>query len=594
MPTVAELERLQALVGRLEPLAHKRRGELIAADDWNALVQALLEVTRVALASDRGEAVAPHAHPDEVGLGWLDARLRQLITAGGLADPAAEAELGKLRRDLGRLGTRIDGVDEGVKDVRFRVADVSTKDLAREADLIRVARRVDGLGDARVEVADVRRTLAALEVEVGRAVEVGRRLEVDGPPVDMADVLRRLGGADELRQRLTAASGELLDAAAFERRVAQLETSLVTEAELDDALRPLRDATTAVDRAELLEEARRAALEAVDSRVAVLDADLRALVTQRLGEVEPAVEAAVGRASGALTEQILAATRQEAAAALAAAGDALRTDLTAQLDQRLSLVTDSVEARLTAALDAVDVRVDAELDARLPALTEGLEARLVAAEEGQAVLRTTTDSLAADAKATADRVETGLRREAAARAQVRAELTTRVDALDAGITPRLEAAVAALREGLRTDLQAELAAGRRDLEAVLSATAREAAATDVRLLGTRLESEVRVALRQELDGVRLELLKVVDERLATGETRVAGLVNEEVRRATADLSTVVQKQFDAFRPTIERIVDERMGRDSPVRPMQPPPVAPPEPAPPSPPRRRRGRRPEEG
>ena len=37
MPTVAELERLQALVSRLTPLADVRRGELIRADDWNSL-----------------------------------------------------------------------------------------------------------------------------------------------------------------------------------------------------------------------------------------------------------------------------------------------------------------------------------------------------------------------------------------------------------------------------------------------------------------------------------------------------------------------------------------------------------------------------
>ena len=259
MPTVAELERLQALLGRLEPLARKQRGQLIEAADWNALVDALLEVTRIAASSGATTAVPPHDHPDQVAVGWLDPRLRQLVTSGGLADPAAEGELGKLRRDLGRVVTRIDDVDVRIADVRSRVTEVATKDLAREADLTRVVRRVDGIGDARVDVTDLRSTLRALEVDVQRAVEVGTRLEVDGQPLDVAALVRRVDAADDLRQRLTAANGELLDATAFERRVTQLETSLVTESELDAAIGGLRG-IQAGDRAELFEGARRARL----------------------------------------------------------------------------------------------------------------------------------------------------------------------------------------------------------------------------------------------------------------------------------------------------------------------------------------------
>lgn len=566
MPTVAELERLQALVGRLQSLAGKRRGELIAADDWNALVQAVLEVTRAALASDRQESVAPHAHPDEVGLGWLDARLRQLITAGGLADPAAKAELGKLRRALDRVGARIDVVDAGVKDVRFGVADVSTKDLAREADLTRVARRVDGLGDARVEVADLRTTLRTLEADVGRAVEVGRRLEVDGEPVDVADVVNRLAGVEELRDRLTAANGELLDAVAFERRVAQLETSLVTEDELDQALRPLRDTVAGIDRGELLEAARRSALESVDSRVEGLDADLRVAITERFAEVEPAVAAAVDRATGALSEQLLGVARQEIAQAVAQGDAGLREEFTADLDRRLSSLAGSIDGRLGQAVEGVAERVTLELDARLPDLLGGLEGRLATVEGGHGDLGATVEQVVAEVHATADRVEVRLREEAAARSRLATQLAGRMDAVEARVIPSVEAAVAAMREGLRIDLQADLVATRRDLEASLSAAARQAAATEVGLLATRLEGDVRVALRQELDGVRVELERAVDERAAASERRVAGLVAEEVRRATADIPVVVRREFDAFRPTIERVVDQRLATRNPDRP----------------------------
>ena len=50
MPTVEDLEQLNALLDKLLPLTSKSRGELIEADDWNTIVTAFIEVGRAALA----------------------------------------------------------------------------------------------------------------------------------------------------------------------------------------------------------------------------------------------------------------------------------------------------------------------------------------------------------------------------------------------------------------------------------------------------------------------------------------------------------------------------------------------------------------
>lgn len=132
MATVVEIERLQALVERLGPLAAKARGELIAADDWNTLVAALIEVGRATVAT--GQAGVPqHEHPDQVSIGWLDPQLRQIITGGGLKDPALDSTLIKLRRDVGLLDSRLSRVGDDLASTRTRVDAVATNDLTRSA-----------------------------------------------------------------------------------------------------------------------------------------------------------------------------------------------------------------------------------------------------------------------------------------------------------------------------------------------------------------------------------------------------------------------------------------------------------------------------
>src|SRR5262245_1523945 len=103
MPTVAELERLRALVERLTPLTQIQRGDLIRAQDWNDVVSALLDVARATLADNAADApVSAHEHPDQVKMSWLEPSLRALIERGPLSDPAATGKLDDLGRRLGR------------------------------------------------------------------------------------------------------------------------------------------------------------------------------------------------------------------------------------------------------------------------------------------------------------------------------------------------------------------------------------------------------------------------------------------------------------------------------------------------------------
>jgi hypothetical protein len=558
MATVAELERLQALVSRLTAVGSKQRGELIEAADWNGVVGAVIEVARAVLGDDRGDVVPDHTHTDQVTTGWLDTRLRTLVLGGPLADPAAESRLAALDRRVVRIAERIDELGAAIGRVRTDVGEVSTRDLSREADLTRFGRRLDGLGDARLDVADLRGTLRALEVEVSRAVEVGRQLEVDGQPLDVSQLVARVSAVEELRTRLTRADGSLLDAAAVDRQLSELQTTLVTEAELDEALSTVRGGISEEDRAALLETARAAAVEvATDAAQTVADA-LRAEIPQRLAAVDEKVAAAVSAASEALSQDLLEQTRAEITAAVTAADQAVREELGASFQGGLTQIRNELEERLTSLSDQMSFLVSSTVAEQLPPALAPIQTRVgEVAERADAALAT---AATADARsvATATRVEEVRREAAAERAQLAATQGKRIDDLEASLDGRIGVAVEGMRASLAADLRTDFDTARRDLEVSLTETVQKAASAEVQLLANQLRGEVRQVVTDELAAARTSLNQAIDERFSLNENRIAGLVADEVRRATGDLPQLVRHEIEAFRPELMKEVDARI------------------------------------
>ena len=88
----ADLERLQAVVSRLAPLSNAVTGDLIRAQDWNALVTAVVDLARAVLAAGPA-SVPPHEHVGQVKQAWLDPRLATTLERGAFADPDAAGRL---------------------------------------------------------------------------------------------------------------------------------------------------------------------------------------------------------------------------------------------------------------------------------------------------------------------------------------------------------------------------------------------------------------------------------------------------------------------------------------------------------------------
>lgn len=86
----------------------------------------------------------------------------------------------------------------------------------------------------------LRRQLESVSNDVKRAVSAADRLTVNGELVDIGGLVTKVAAVEKLRDALTLPPGEILTANRLEQRLTELTNTLVTERELDDALRNRR------------------------------------------------------------------------------------------------------------------------------------------------------------------------------------------------------------------------------------------------------------------------------------------------------------------------------------------------------------------
>lgn len=562
MPTTAELERIEALVTRLLPLSSKRRGELIEAAEWNVLVGALLEIGRATLDLGAAGAVPDHAHPDQVAIGWLDPRLRELVSGGGGLNDAS-VDLVNLRRDLAGVLSRLDVADSAVADVRSKVNLVSTQVIQRESDLDRLDRKVIGAAESRTDVADLRLDLDAIRHQVDIAVKVSSQLQVGGAPLDVQALLGRVTSLERLRDQLTRTDGAILDAGEFDRQVADLKASLVTQEVLTASLAQLRDDVLdqrgVVDRDQLLADARAAAIEASAGSIDALGSQVRAEMADRFGGIEPLVVREVDRATRELTDSIDADLEGTLTARFAEQATQVGAQVDATLDQRLGELREAVGSELSAVRERLDAQVDdlvrSQLDRQLSRALGEISDRLQTVEESVVELRQRNLRIEAFQESLATQLVQAVRDQDIARTSLREELDGRLTQLVDGLPATVTAAVDAAQAATRSEMDARVDALGRDLQGRLAQVARDQATTEVQVLSTSIRGELQGVIRQEVDASMATLRDQVRTEITGLQTRVAGLVTDEVTRATAGIPDRVRVEFEAFRPELERSID---------------------------------------
>ncbi len=230
--------RVATIVDGLAPLADATAGEPVRADEWNALVGAVIDLARIALAGaqatnvrlDAHFAAADHEHLGAVGPTWLDATAReQLEGFRGRLD--VEQDLALSRRTVVELSTRVDRLSADVESLRRQLLSVEDNDLGRLRRLDRVANTVEALSQQDADVREIRSTLHGLRTQVGMALSLRSQLsDVEGNPIDLVAMRAAVNGLSADRARLLDAAGDVVDARRVEQRLALLETRETSDA----------------------------------------------------------------------------------------------------------------------------------------------------------------------------------------------------------------------------------------------------------------------------------------------------------------------------------------------------------------------------
>lgn len=554
MATTENLERLEGLIKTLAPLATKQRGELIEAGQWNALVGGVLEVAKASLAGAVEETVLQHKHTDMVGLEWLTPKLRNLVSSGSLSDPASQGALSKLDRKLDRLATRMDDLADKFGRVQADLSGVQTKDIVRQNEVTVLGRKVDGVRDSRDDVAQLRTSLNTISVDVQTAVAAVSSLTTGGQLIDVAALAGRVDELDGLRDALTTPAGNILSAAEFERKLEELRAQLVTEDELRGSLDGLRDEFGRFDSSSILDEARAAGRNAVDAALVSFSAANSVELDRRFAAQETSVDDKVQAATTDLTNSILDDARRQWEPAFKDGLTGLQTTITNQEIMRDTATRNALNQDLVRVEGRVATQAaKAATDAVASALDE-VQASLDTNERRLSKVEVQSASNDTQIGVNATNLAVSRRNFEAANAKLKQSLSEQIQDITKQLDTRVDGRIEVLRSGLKEDLARDLSSLGRDIEKRLSGTIRRVAVTEVGITSGRLRNQIASMVDTEVAFVRENINTRIEAGLATNAARVSGMVTNEVRLATADIDSRIERVVGAFQPEINRLV----------------------------------------
>lgn len=564
-------ERIDGLNDRLTPLAGKRRGMRIEAEEWNTLIEVLrglLDIDRAQeqiVGAELAGNYAPrdHQHLQQVAADWLAAELRASLGNGG-GDIPGRITVADLRKQVDTLKAEVGEFSGQLAAQVRRVDQAATSELDRQRQLRGFENRFAGIEDLRGSVTAVNGRLNGLADNIETVLSLRERLtDENGEPIDLAALRQTVGGLQQLRENLAGADGQLLRMRDLALDLAEVRDALgiagdsaaaglagrVTLAVADAEQRLQGDLQQRLDRqGEQLraendaaaQNLRTALDQRLDTRFAGQRQQSEQFTASRVGELGEQLgerlaargDERLAEARGAVLEETLRAARQAVADSVAG--------LPARIDAALASERETLAARLTEELAA---RLGERLPGELAAATTAFSERLDGVERTVAGLREDLPAQVADEIATA-------------RATLAGELAQQLDATqaerDATIRDSLQAA---LGQQLRADLAQSLG----DLDARIAQTvasrlgdidARLAASVD--RLAAGLPALVSDSLRREIAALNL------DARFATLETRLSNQFRAEMRdalaserlRNSADLNNtvnVLRQEIDAAR-----------------------------------------------
>lgn len=379
------LDRIAQIVDTLAPLGATSPGAPLRSADWNTLVEAVLELARVARSREQSvESVlearfAPreHTHEGLADMSWFDAATRARLE--GRVDNESEwrRELRELRGDFEGLKRTLDDTRAELAELRRGLDKLEDSDFTRAASFKRIETQFGSLTDLERDMTGLNTRFQLVGDRVAQALELRDRLVDDaGAPIDLVGLRSRVESLDTLRDNLKTASGALGTYREVEKRLERLEVDRVGRAEIDVAVRNrLADGTALAD-AFASSTLLATTLGRVDEKLAPLSTKIDSLAS----------ESASTRVKFDASEALLGALRERVATAeaqvtrvpsLVSAVDGLNVRVAA-VDSRTQNHALEI-AKLTplrARLDLIDSRLSIfePLPGRVSALTTAFEA----------------------------------------------------------------------------------------------------------------------------------------------------------------------------------------------------------------------------
>lgn len=505
MSTVFELERLRALVERLRPLASVQRGDVIRADNWNVVVESLIELARAVTSLESEGSVPPHDHPSEVSINWLDDKLRSLLERGPLSDPVAVTRVTQVEQRASQLSGDLASVDDKIKGLRERLDEAITRDLVRENSVVRVTKKVDGIADTREDVLSLRQTMDTIRVDLTDVIDLRGRLQVNGRPVDMQSFNTRMVELERLRERLTMPNGQLLDAITVEQRLREVENKFIRRDELDDILGGRKGELSADDFGRIQASVGSRLAADLDSMIKKNDERMRAEFNTRFSDVDQIVSRAVSDSISSVQKSI---------------SETVRGDFNKLMEDRTRNLQAEFDGRIRGLRDELGLSIDrtkADLSDQFdsirkefPELQKGLSRAEAAAVTSVTELE---KKLAAQLDAERTRSDARFTAEASAsdkRAQDRIAQSQKES--DVRTQSAIDKALISTTDNTRQIAAQEVAAGIKKLESTL-------------------DSRIQTGVRENIDA---SVEKAVDRQLGDVEKKLRATVSDEVKRVVAE------------------------------------------------------------
>lgn len=529
MASVADIDRVSAIVRTLDALGNVRPGDVIQAQQWNDLVGAVKGLAHAVLGA-REETVPPHDHTGQVKLSWLDAPLRAMVEKGR-SDPVLDIRFVEVERKLQVLDTRVAQVSAAAADAAGNVVRLNTRVFERDADFTEVHRKIETFDARKDEITSLRDTLGGIQERVDRAARVATRLDLDAQPdFDLRTFIGRVEKLEELPKRLTTATGELLDVQGFETRISDLQKKFVTQAQLDvrlekhevtippsafDQVRETLSTTIRKDLDQQIVDVRQQIRNETDTKLATVDET----VVKRLGERLPKA-----------TEELLATVRTDIDRKTSDTLEAARQFTIKQANESAGGVRRDLDKRITETVAAIDSTVLREVDKIVPNRLSEIEKLARAAREDATSALTRANS----------------------HGQLIEEARTKI----ASIELKTGRDITGLRDTINSEFLRRDAATRAIENRVVEFEGKFDARVDTRVNERLVTFEEKVAVTAEASATRAANNAVASRELKL-RTDMADIARDEARSLKDEIRESVRKDID---PLILRSVNAEVGK----------------------------------